>query len=139
MKLSIRFLCAALALLALGCATAYQPRGFKGGFEETKLGDSVYKVSFPVNSFTSSSAAEKLLLRRCAELTLEHGFRYFSFSEEGRLRATIKFLPSENDAPVAVDAITVVEETNSAADGRLSAKAQAALEKLKADLQGSGS
>ena len=37
-------LCVALELL--GCATAYQPHGFKGGYYDQKIDDNTAEVSF---------------------------------------------------------------------------------------------
>jgi len=131
MKLSAQLLCATLALSMFGCATAYQSRGFTGGFEETKLGDNIYKVGFAANGFTSPERADRFLLRRCAEITLEQGFRYFSYSLENGW-ATIKLLSSKEEDRIPIDAVTVIGETDAVADGQLSAKAKMALDKLKA-------
>jgi hypothetical protein len=66
-----------IALALTGCATAYQRRGFSGGYSETQLGENIFKVSFYGNGFTSMEQASDFALLRAAELTLERGFRYF--------------------------------------------------------------
>ena len=65
-------------LLLASCATSYQRQGFTGGFDETQLGPNLYRVSFKGNGFTSADRASDLALLRCAELTLQSGFRYFA-------------------------------------------------------------
>lgn len=68
-----------ITLLAVmfGCATAYQPVSFSGGFSETRLGENVFQVSFRGNGYTSRERASDFSLLRSAEIALENGFRYF--------------------------------------------------------------
>lgn len=66
-----------LAMALAGCMTAYQPRGATGGYEEQKLDDDTWRVSFYGNGNTPRAAVLKYFLYRCAELTLERGFQYF--------------------------------------------------------------
>jgi hypothetical protein len=70
-------LAAFLSLLLAGCMTAYQPRGMTGGYEEQKLDEDMYRVSFYGNGNTPRAAVLKYFLYRCAELTLERGYAYF--------------------------------------------------------------
>ena len=64
--------------LLTGCATGYQEAGtWTGGFTDVQLNESMFKVSFSGNEFTSMERAEDLVLLRSAELALAHGFRYF--------------------------------------------------------------
>lgn len=61
-----------------GCAgTPYQPHGFTGGFSEEQLDTNVFKVSFSANGYTSATRVARFTLTRCAELTLENGYRFF--------------------------------------------------------------
>lgn len=76
-----------LALLLAGCQTAYQPRGMTGGYEEQKLDEDMYRVSFHGNGNTPRGAVLKYFLYRCAELTLERGFAYFELYSPGRAQA----------------------------------------------------
>lgn len=64
-------------VLLTGCATSYQKMGFSGGFEETQLGPDKWRVSFSGNGYTRGSRATDLALLRCADLTLQQGFKYF--------------------------------------------------------------
>lgn len=73
-KLDLLF---AVAILT-GCATAYKPRGFSGGYSETQLGENVFQVAFNGNGFTSRERAADFALLRSAELALEHGFPFFA-------------------------------------------------------------
>ena len=71
-----------VVLFLWGCATPYQERGFSGGYKETKLKKNVFRVSFKGNSFTDIRKASDFALLRCAELTLEKGFRFFVIGGE---------------------------------------------------------
>lgn len=64
-------------LIITGCSTSYQSDSFTGGYTETQLADNIYKVSFRGNGYTSRSKAEDFTLLRCAELTLQQGYRFF--------------------------------------------------------------
>jgi len=71
-----------LFIIALsGCATAYQPKGFSGGYSETQLGENIFKVYFRGNGYTSPERASDFSLLRSAELMMENGFRYFIIVE----------------------------------------------------------
>lgn len=131
-----------------GCATAYQSKRLSGGFEETRLGDGMYQVRFQGNGYTSQDRASQFLLRRCAELTLEHGQRYFALGGVDRQtsmsagsgmlfsfphgQAIFRVLEDKATDPMAIDAVVVVEDTDALAEGVLSAKAKETLQGLKA-------
>jgi hypothetical protein len=135
--------CVVTLVLACACstlATRYVPRSesVAGGYSETKLNADSYEVRFEANSFSSLDAASAFLLRRAAELTLESGRRYFVISDRrplalGEARdpgmlATLRIL-DERFADAA-DAVAVVRDTETAAGGRLSAKAREQLQRL---------
>ena len=80
-----------LLFLILGCITApsqYIPRpigdddGSVGGYQDFRLGKNLYKVSFDGNERTSWEKTEDWFLRRCAELTLENDYQYFTITEK---------------------------------------------------------
>lgn len=73
-------ICLALALTA--CGTAYQAKGFTGGFTETQLQDNVYRVAFSGNGATKPDQAEDMALLRSAELMLEKGYPHFVIIDE---------------------------------------------------------
>ncbi len=69
-----------LAAAAGGCRmkpTPYQPRSKQGGYEETRLKDRVFRVSFQGNRSTLETTVLDYLYLRCAELTEESGFTHF--------------------------------------------------------------
>lgn len=67
-----------LTLIITGCATSYKPAGFfNDGYKDMALSNDIYKVSFKGNSDTSKSTVQDYLLRRCAEITMQKGYKYF--------------------------------------------------------------
>lgn len=71
---------AAFAVLLAACTpkpTPYQPLGKKGGYEETRLKENVYRVSFRGNRYTRETAVLDYLYLRSAELTRNAGFSHF--------------------------------------------------------------
>jgi hypothetical protein len=87
----------ALAGLLAGCAlqpTPYQPLGEAGGYEETRLGERVYRVSFRGNRATAETAVLDFLYLRCAELTQQAGYTHFVIQENfGRTQLNVQALP----------------------------------------------
>ena len=142
MKKLMAVLTASIALLAAGCATTYTSadEGF-GGYSEIRLAPDSYRVLIEGNGFTSRAEAEQFAMRRCAELTLEQGKRYFILerhrawvdrrysdlgsSEFPKNEAIVTFVDEKSRD--AFDAVTVIEETNKVANGKLSSKAKHAL------------
>jgi len=59
------------------CSTSYQSKGFSGGYTETQLDENVFRVNFSGNGYTKKEKAADLSLLRCAELTLNNGYKYF--------------------------------------------------------------
>jgi hypothetical protein len=136
-----------LALALSACATTYQPRGATGGFSETQMGDGIYQVRFQGNGYTSLDLTTEFLMRRCAELTLEKGARYFTLISDTGTGATVSgsawmtaSFPSGNvmmkilreGGENALDAVTVMEQTAERAAGAMSPAARATLTKIKA-------
>lgn len=68
-----------LGIFLQGCATSYQRQGFSGGYDDMKLGQDMYQISFRGNGYTGSDKIQKYFLRRCAELTLLQGYDFFIF------------------------------------------------------------
>jgi hypothetical protein len=106
------------ALLICSCATPYQAADLSGGYTDIPQPYGTYIVEFQGNGYTSKEVVSKYLLRRCAELTIKKGFRYFQIFDrsskegvdyhyEGKgsfslskyiERAEIKFLPEKPKA-----------------------------------------
>lgn len=70
-----------MCILIAGCATPYQPDGFRGGYTETRLTQNTWRVNFQGNGFTRRSETQDYALLRCAELTLQQGYRYFALAD----------------------------------------------------------
>jgi hypothetical protein len=64
-------------IILQGCSTAYQSEGLSGGYSETRLDENVFKVAFNGNGYTDREKAADFTLLRCAELTLQNGYKYF--------------------------------------------------------------
>lgn len=125
----------------LSACTTYHASGMTGGFSETQLNATTYQIRFQGNGFTAARRVDDYLLRRAAELSLEHGYRHFLIvGREGQDRydmgvrfpervATVRFVrPATSDA---VDAVLIVEQTDDIAGGRLSTRAREAMASLK--------
>lgn len=71
--------CVLLAIVSLaGCVTPYQPAGQTGGYVDRKIDDQTYHVQFTGNSYTPRDKIHKYFMYRCAELTRQAGFKYFT-------------------------------------------------------------
>ncbi|MES2294309.1 MAG: hypothetical protein V4527_13485 [Pseudomonadota bacterium] len=70
---------ATMLVLLAGCSTPYQQYSYfgGGGYSDVQLGENVFKVTVEANGYTSGPKATNLALLRSADLTLQHGFRYF--------------------------------------------------------------
>jgi hypothetical protein len=66
----------------VGCATAYKPNGFAGGFSDTQLAPDVFRVNFRGNGYTSAERVQNFAMLRAAELALEHGYSHFAIINE---------------------------------------------------------
>lgn len=64
------------------CVTKYGPMNWKGGYENMALGENKYQVSFIGNGYTSHSAVKQYLLYRCAEVSKENGYGYFTLLDK---------------------------------------------------------
>lgn len=67
------------AIILSACATPYQPTGFigNGGFDETKLSDKYYRVTFKGNEKTSQERALDFALLRASDLMQSSGCKSF--------------------------------------------------------------
>ena len=67
-----------LSLLSLaGCATTYQSQNLTGGFSDYLTAPDEAIVMFHGNGYTSIERVIAMTALRCAEVTLDHGYRYF--------------------------------------------------------------
>lgn len=70
----------ALVVLLAACTpkpTPYQPLGKKGGYEETRIKENTFRVSFKGNRSTLETVVLDYLYLRCAELTRDAGYSHF--------------------------------------------------------------
>jgi hypothetical protein len=133
---------ATLGVSLLGCATGYHSTGATGGFQETQLGPAIYQVRFNGNAYTSNDRASEFLMRRCAEVALEHGKRYFVLKSSDSVsetsfgyrfpsrEAVIQVLDEARDD--SLDAVIIIDETADRAHGQMSAAAARTYRELKA-------
>lgn len=84
MNLKIALIAAASGAALMACAptqTTYGPAtgpaGQAIGFDSLRITDNRWRVNFTAGQDISTSAAERLALRRAAELTLENGYDWF--------------------------------------------------------------
>ena len=78
----------ALALLLViffisGCVPkGYQKRDYSGyGYQDTKIQEDIYRVDFLGHEGTDPSTLKDYTLLRCAELSLQNGYKYFTILE----------------------------------------------------------
>ena len=69
---------ALLPILIIGCATNYIAKGGDSGYSSMQINESSYRVSFDGNELTSAERATDFALLRCAELTMNGNFRFFT-------------------------------------------------------------
>ena len=77
MKKAIVIFLACALLHGCGAATTYQALGRSGGYSDTQIDENVFQVRFRGNANTSSERSQDFVLLRSAELTLQHGYKYF--------------------------------------------------------------
>ncbi len=113
-------LAAMLALASSGCVPKYgrfdPERTWRGGYSEHKLSPDIYEVRYapgccisPRGEPSRDHYHQDWRLLRCAELTLENGYRYFLV--EGGITPNTPFYPSET---YVIKMFTEKPETDSA-------------------------
>ena len=73
-----------LIISLTGCMDQYQKKEYSwgAGHSETQLDNNIFRVTYTGDEFTSEEAAIDFSLLRCAELTIENGYNYFSIMEK---------------------------------------------------------
>ena len=71
-------------IILYNCSTPYQPKGMLGGYSEEMVIKNLYKVEFKGNQHTDAETIQRYLMYRCAELTEEKGYDYFTVGNEER-------------------------------------------------------
>jgi hypothetical protein len=80
-----------LALALAGCATSYQPQGFTGGYSDFLSAPDEAVITFHGNGYTPGERVGQMAALRCAEVTLEHGYRYFVVTGISNVSGTSSF------------------------------------------------
>ena len=73
-----------VVIFLIACSTPYQPKGALGGYSEEKILDNLYRVEFAGNQHSKPEKIQNYLMYRCAELTQEMGYEYFTIVSEER-------------------------------------------------------
>src|SRR4029077_851488 len=84
-----------LIVFLSGCATPY---GTLGGSSEIQLTPDSYRVSFSPTGYISWDLAYRAALLRCAELTIENGYRYFGVLTIENYSSATDFVPPGNQS-----------------------------------------
>lgn len=83
-------------LFVITCSTPYQPKGALGGYSEEKILNNLYRVEFEGNQHSKPEKIQNYLMYRCAELTQEMGYEYFTIVNEERHFDEKSFSPDRN-------------------------------------------
>jgi hypothetical protein len=75
-------------ILLSSCATSYQSSGFTGGYVDTQLSETLWKVSVGGNGSTSQSKIGDIALLRASELTIDKGYKYFIIANRNQDKLT---------------------------------------------------
>jgi hypothetical protein len=74
-----------------GCATDYQPQGFTGGYSDYLTAADEAVIIFHGNGYTPAERVGEMASLRCAEVALEHGYRYFIITGVSDASGTTSF------------------------------------------------
>lgn len=84
------FLCLIVVSSFTGCATAYQAEGITGGFNDTRIDENMFIVTFKGNGYTGLIKSTDFALLRCGEVCKENGFLYFKIIDDKADKSTDK-------------------------------------------------
>ena len=77
----------AILFAVTGCATPYRALKTRTGYFDHRITEDTFTVGFRGNAATREETVELYVFRRAAELTLQHGYKYFVvLDEKGRTR-----------------------------------------------------
>ena len=71
------FIVLTMACALPGCATQYKPMTWAGGFDDFRITEDTFEVTFRGNSHTLRETVSRYVFRRSAEVTIAHGFTHF--------------------------------------------------------------
>lgn len=102
----------AAILLLTACATPYQQKGFRGGYEEVNYRQNVAEITFEGNAFTGSDFVRRAVLLRAAEYTIESDYRWFVPLDSNQRTSTGAFVnPSQSQTSVTAHGNTATATT----------------------------
>jgi hypothetical protein len=81
-----------------GCETPYQPLRAGGGYLDRQVAPDGFKVAFAGNGFTTRERVWAFVNVRSAELTLQHGFKFYKIlgiEDRGEVRHGTYTTPSQ--------------------------------------------
>jgi len=73
----VGWLLVSVVLVISGCATPYQKRTARFGYDDFRIAEDLFEVSFSGNVKTPISDVSKYVFRRASEVTLTNGFTHF--------------------------------------------------------------
>ena len=107
-----------ILLILSACSTGYKEKGFSGGYSEFKISDNSYRVTFEGNGYTKNEDVQKMLLKRCAELTLKEHFKYFVLGN-GDTESSLQLLDTNTEMNfVSAHTIAVIMKMTNSPDKR---------------------
>lgn len=74
----MKYFVVTLCLILSACTTPYGPNGLTGGYQDKKIDDDSYIVSFYGNGHTREQQVWNYWIYRCAELTKQKGYSFFT-------------------------------------------------------------
>lgn len=66
-----------IAILLSGCVTTYHPEDLTGGYSDKQISLNIMQVTYNGNGLTNVEQTYKYAMRRAAQQTIGHGYRYF--------------------------------------------------------------
>jgi hypothetical protein len=105
---AITFL-AVFAYILTGCSTPYQANSLMGGYSDYLVAPDEAIVTFYGNGYTSAMQVIQMTARRCAEVTLQHGYRILWEQQLPMPAAIIPSRPLDMPAPTDTEALSVTE------------------------------
>lgn len=73
----------ALLILLYGCIPEQKKQGFwECGYSVTKIEENIYKITLRQDIPPGTGRVEDFALSLCAQVTIENGYKYFTFLDE---------------------------------------------------------
>lgn len=79
---------AACVAFGAACVTPYQPQGLGGGYDDRRLGPTLFFVKIKGNGFTGETTLVEYFHRRATEICQSIGFAYYTFDSSTAANTT---------------------------------------------------